>query len=76
MSFFVNNRHEGWTAEDTGDPRRWFDLDNRPDAPLVEKRGPLPWPYPPPARSDVFVGGESRPAAQAEPIEMPDWRRI
>jgi hypothetical protein len=28
VSFFANNRYEGWTTEDMADPRRWFDLNN------------------------------------------------
>ena len=76
VSFFANNRYEGWTAEDMADPRRWFDLDNHPDSSQVEKSGPGPWPYPPPPRAAVFVGGEQRPATQTAPIEMPDWFRI
>ena len=76
VSFFANNRYEGWTAEDMNDPRRWFDMDNHPDARLVEKMGPGPWAYPPPPRSAIFVGGEQRPGTQAAPIEMPDWFRI
>ena len=76
VTFFANNLYEGWTAEDTADPRRWFDLDNHPDSSLVEKQGPGPWPYPPPARRAVFVGGEQRPAAQNAPIDLPGWFRI
>ena len=76
VSFFANNRYEGWTAEDMADPRRWFDLNNHPDPSQVEKSGPGPWPYPPPPRAAVFVGGEQRPETQAAPIEMPDWFRI
>ena len=76
VSFFANNRYEGWTAEDMADPRRWFDLNNHPDPSQVEKSGPGPWPYPPPPRAAVFVGGEQRPETQTAPIEMPDWFRI
>ena len=76
VSFFANNRYEGWTAEDMADPRRWFDLNNYPDPSQVEKSGPGPWPYPPPPRTAVFVGGEQRPETQTAPIEMPDWFRI
>ena len=76
VSFFANNRYEGWTAEDMADPRRWFDLNNHPDSSQVEKSGPGPWPYPPPPRTAVFVGGEQRPETQTAPIEMPDWFRI
>jgi hypothetical protein len=76
VSFFANNRYEGWTAEDMADPRRWFDLNNYPDPSQVEKSGPGPWPYPPPPRAAVFVGGEQRPETQTAPIEMPDWFRI
>jgi hypothetical protein len=76
VSFFANNRYEGWTAEDMADPRRWFDLNNHPDQSQVEKSGPGPWPYPPPPRTAVFVGGEQRPETQTAPIEMPDWFRI
>jgi Putative Ig domain len=76
VSFFANNRYEGWTAEDMADPRRWFDLNNHPAPSQVEKSGPGPWPYPPPPRAAVFVGGEQRPETQTAPIEMPDWFRI
>lgn len=76
VTFFANNRYEGWQEADTAEGNRWFDLDNHPDASQVEKRGPGPWPYPPPPRSAVFVGGEQGPAKQSAPIEMPDWFRI
>ena len=75
-SFFANNRYEGWTVEDMNDPRRWFDMNNYPDAALVEKQGPGPWPYPPPPRTAVFVGGEQRPGAETAPIDMPNWFRM
>ena len=76
VSFFANNRYEGWLAADVSDPARWFDLDNHPDPALVEKMGPGPWPYPPPPRAAVFVGGEQRPDETQPPIEMPPWFRL
>ena len=76
VSFFANNRYEGWTVEDMSDPRRWFDMDNHPDPIAGREEGPGPWPYPPPPRTAVFVGGEQRPATQTAPIEMPGWFRI
>jgi hypothetical protein len=76
VSFFANNRYEGWTVDDMDDPRRWFDLDSYTDATLVEKIGPGPWPYPPPPRSAVFVGGEQRPGEQPPAVEIPDWFRL
>jgi Putative Ig domain len=76
VTFFANNSYEGWQAQDIDDPRRWFDLDNHPDPDLVTRQGPGPWAYPPPPRTAVFVGGERRPDAQPEPVEMPDWFRI
>jgi Putative Ig domain len=76
VTFFVNNRYEGWTVEDLADPQRWFDLDNHPEPSVVEKAGPGPWAYPPPPRTAVFVGGEQRPGVTKSPIEMPSWFRM
>jgi hypothetical protein len=76
VSFFANNRYEGWTVEDMRDPHRWFDMNSHPVPTLVEKMGPGPWPYPPPPRTAVFVGGEQRPGSDAAPIDLPPWFRI
>jgi hypothetical protein len=76
VTFFANNRYEGWTVEDLSDPRRWFHLDFYQVPSLVTKHGPGPWPYPPPPRPVVFVGGEQRPGEQPSPVEIPDWFRL
>jgi hypothetical protein len=76
VTFFADNRYEGWLAQDLSDPRRWFALDNHPEPSLVTKLGPGPWPYPPPPRTAVFVGGEQRPGEESSPVEIPDWFRL
>ena len=75
MTFFANNRYEGWTAEDIADPRRWFDLDNHPEPSLVEKRGPgrgRTRRRRAPRCSSAVSSARRRDA----PIEMPAWFRI
>lgn len=76
VTFFANNRYEGWSEADIADSRRWFDLDNHVDPSLVERVGPGPWPFPPPPRAAVFVGGEQRADVTEPPIEMPPWFRL
>ncbi|RPH59625.1 MAG: hypothetical protein EHM89_10360, partial [Acidobacteria bacterium] len=56
VTFFANNRYEGWLPQDMTDPHRWFELDNHAAPSLVTFNGPGPWAYPPPPRPVVFVG--------------------
>ena len=72
VSFFANNRYEGWTAEDMGDPRGWFDLNNHPTHQVRAVRAIM---GPPPPRAAVFVGGEQRPETNCTD-RVPDWFRI
>jgi hypothetical protein len=76
VTFFANNRYEGWLEQDLSDPHRWFALTSYTAPSLVTLIGPGPWAYPPPPRTAVFVGGEQRPGAESAAIDIPDWFRL
>ena len=76
VTFFANNRYEGWRPEDMTEQHRWFELDFHQVPSLVTFHGPGPWAYPPPPRPVVFVGGEQHPGQHPAPIDMPNWFRM
>jgi hypothetical protein len=73
--FVANNAYEGWSAEDTQNPERWFSMQADTPESLITKVGPGPWAYPTPPRTLVKVGGETGPEGQSTPIELPVWFR-
>ena len=73
VTFAADNTYLGWSLEDTNNSNRWIDMEYTTPQSLVTLAGPGPWAYPAPERTLVRLGGESGPAGEEAPVDLPLW---